>query len=54
MRPSTAPANAGGKTTGTKGMIYLFSAGPFFTGTLNGRPLGGAFSGWSVPDATVN
>ncbi len=37
-----------GFTTGTGGIIYLVSGGAFFTGTVNGNPLGGFASGMSL------
>jgi hypothetical protein len=35
----------------TWGLIYVVSGSSFFTGTLNERPLGGAFTGLSLNQA---
>jgi len=45
---SNTPASVPAFTTDTLGIIYIVQGGSFFTGTYNGQPLGGAFSGLSL------
>ena len=46
--PSGTSSNVPAFTTGPDGIIYLVSGGAFFTGTVNGKPLGGFASGMSL------
>jgi hypothetical protein len=43
--PAGTPPNIPAFTTGSGGIIYVVAGGSFFTGTLQGQPLGGVFSG---------
>jgi hypothetical protein len=49
--PAGTPAGVAGFTTGTFGLIYFVEGGSFFTGQLNGQPLGGALQGLSSNQA---
>jgi hypothetical protein len=46
--PQGAAPGVAGQTTGPKGIIYFYSGRSFFTGKLNGQPLGGTFAGLSI------
>jgi RHS repeat-associated protein len=48
--PSGGNPNIPGFTTGPDGLIYLVSGGAFFTGLVDGKPLGGFAAGMSLTD----
>jgi RHS repeat-associated protein len=49
--PANTPNNVPMMTTGTGGIIYAVTGGSFFTGTLDGKALGGVFSGMPLAAA---